>query len=102
MVVGEKKLYINRYELGDWHDDIGWTDGWDPDIVRYTGLAPGPDEVEVPGRTVDPGYNFGSAHSAGINTVFADGHAVMLAYGIDPTVFNYLGDRRDGNTVSLP
>ena len=46
MVIGEKRVFINRYEIGDWHDDIGWTDGWDPDIVRYTGYLPGPDIVE--------------------------------------------------------
>ncbi len=43
MVIGEKRLWMHRYEVGDWHDDIGWTDGWDPDIIRYTGYPPGPD-----------------------------------------------------------
>ena len=41
--VGEKRVFTNRYDIGDWHDDIGWTDGWDPDIMRSTGVLPGTD-----------------------------------------------------------
>jgi prepilin-type N-terminal cleavage/methylation domain-containing protein/prepilin-type processing-associated H-X9-DG protein len=102
MVIGEKRLFINRYDIGDWHDDIGWTDGWDPDIIRYTGYLPGPD-VEESSRTVtDPGYHFGSAHASVFNTVFADGHVASLSYDIDLVTFNALGDRRDGLTVTIP
>ena len=39
LVISEKRLLVSRYFLGDWHDDIGWTDGWDPDIIRFTGLS---------------------------------------------------------------
>ncbi len=45
MMIGEKRIFVNRYNIGDWHDDIGWTDGWDPDIIRYTGYQPGPDPL---------------------------------------------------------
>lgn len=100
IAVGEKRIYINRYEIGDWHDDVGWTDGWDPDIVRYTGYVPGPDMVEGGGAT-DPGYQFGSAHASGFNVVFADGHVQPISYDIDLVTFNALGDRRDGLTVTL-
>ncbi len=37
MMIGEKRLHTDLYEVGDTHDDIGWTDGWDPDIMRFTG-----------------------------------------------------------------
>jgi prepilin-type N-terminal cleavage/methylation domain-containing protein/prepilin-type processing-associated H-X9-DG protein len=100
MAIGEKRLFINRYEVGDWHDDIGWTDGWDPDIIRYTGYQPGPDQVEDPG-VPDPGFYFGSAHSAGINVVFADGHVTLINYDIDRAMFNALGHRSDGIEVTL-
>jgi len=102
MAIGEKRVLINRYEIGDWCDDIGWTDGWDPDIVRYTGYRPGPDVIEgAPTGPGDIGYHFGSAHPAGFNVVFADGHVTTLRYEIDLVTFNALGDRRDGLAVTL-
>ena len=103
MALGEKRVYINRYEIGDWCDDIGWTDGWDPDIIRYTGYLPGPDvnEGQPTGPPNDVGWHFGSAHSTGVNVVFADGHVTLLAYDIDLVMFNALGHRQDDLTVTL-
>jgi len=76
IMFGEKRLHSNRYEVGAWHDDQGWTDGWDPDIIRYTGYQPGPDIPERhpddPGHVI--GYYFGSAHSSAFHVVYADGH----------------------------
>jgi prepilin-type N-terminal cleavage/methylation domain-containing protein/prepilin-type processing-associated H-X9-DG protein len=103
MMVSEKRVYTNRYTLGDWHDDIGWTDGWDPDIMRYTGYPPGPDIGQ--GTSGDPGgvmgYHFGAAHSNGINALFADGHVAQIAYNIDPVTFNALGNRQDGMVIKF-
>ena len=109
IVVGEKRLRPVRYESGDWHDDRGWSDGWDPDIMRSTGInGPwnyryGPD-TNLPGS--DPsgchhscGFDFGSAHPAGANFVFADGAVRMIDYTIDKNVFDHLGDRRDGYEI---
>jgi prepilin-type N-terminal cleavage/methylation domain-containing protein/prepilin-type processing-associated H-X9-DG protein len=102
MAVGEKRVYITRYELGDWHDDIGWTDGWDPDIVRYTGYLPGPDVNEgQPVGSGDIGFHFGSAHTSGFYAVFADGHVQNINYDIDIKNFNALGHRSDDLTVTL-
>jgi prepilin-type N-terminal cleavage/methylation domain-containing protein len=42
---------------------------------------------------------FGSAHPAGINTVFGDGSVHNVKYGIDPDVFNALGNMDDGTTL---
>jgi prepilin-type N-terminal cleavage/methylation domain-containing protein len=42
---------------------------------------------------------FGSAHPAGINTVFGDGSVHNVKYGIDPDVFNALGTMNDGTTL---
>jgi len=110
IVVGEKRLRIGNYYSGDWHDDCGWTDGWDPDTMRSTGIQNisrgyryGPD-TDAPGS--DPagchhscGFDFGSAHPAGANFVFADGSVHVIDYTIDPNVFDYLGDRRDGQPI---
>ena len=103
MMVSEKRVYINRYKIGDWHDDIGWTDGWDPDIMRYTGYPPAPDINQ--GAPNDPGgvidYHFGAAHSSAINAVFADGHVTQIAYVVDLVTFNAMGDRRDGQAITI-
>jgi prepilin-type processing-associated H-X9-DG protein len=44
----------------------------------------------------------GSAHSAGINAVFADGSVAMISYEVAPEIFNCLGHRSDGQAVSVP
>jgi hypothetical protein len=43
LMISEKQLNPQQYDSGDWHDDQGWIDGWDPDVVRYTGFQPNPD-----------------------------------------------------------
>ena len=96
MVIGEKRLHANRYDLGDWHDDIGWTDGWDPDIMRYTGYPPARDHTPGSGQAGALGYHFGSAHVNGIHAVFADGHVQPINYSVDVVTFNAMGDRQDG------
>lgn len=82
-------------------DDRGWSDGWDFDIIRSTGLPPRPD-TELPGRYYNVGItwreqlSFGSAHSAGIQGLYGDGSVHLIEYDIDRVLFNRLGDRRDG------
>jgi len=109
MVLSEKRLARLEYETGEWHDDRGWTDGWDPDVMRSTGFAPLPDGE---GRTSSSagtgagfdgflGYRFGSAHTSGINAAFADGRVTHIDYAVDRNVFAYLGDRRDGVAFEL-
>ena len=97
-IISEKRLIVSEYETGNtWDDDAGWMDGWDPDTMRLTGF-----EIEPDGDADDfpfDGYKFGSAHPAGINASFADGSGRLIAYGVDPTVFNFLGDRHDGEVV---
>jgi prepilin-type N-terminal cleavage/methylation domain-containing protein/prepilin-type processing-associated H-X9-DG protein len=95
LVVGEKCLNPEEYWSGAWHDDRGWTDGWDPDTMRSTTYAPMHDGRNIP----DIGYRFGSAHAGGINFAFADGSGRMISYTIDRNVFNWLGDRRDGHVA---
>jgi prepilin-type processing-associated H-X9-DG protein len=101
LVVGEKMLRIENYEAGDWHDDCGWTDGWDPDTMRYTGFRLCRDQrgsASAPDGN-DVGFHFGSAHPGGANFVFGDGVVRTIAFDIDGTVFNNLGNRRDGNPL---
>jgi prepilin-type N-terminal cleavage/methylation domain-containing protein/prepilin-type processing-associated H-X9-DG protein len=96
LVVSEKRVDISLREIGAWHDDRGWTDGWDPDIIRFTGIAPEPDK-----RGGVSGYEFGSSHIGGVNALLADGSVRGLSFNIDVSVFNKMGHRADGQTFSL-
>lgn len=91
MVIGEKCLNPGKYFTGDWHDDRGWTDGWDPDVMRITAFAPMGDADNI-----EQAPRFGSAHPAGFNAMLADGSVRMLSYTIDRHVFDCLGHRCDG------
>jgi prepilin-type N-terminal cleavage/methylation domain-containing protein len=99
LMIAEKWLDPRNYDSGDWHDDQGWVDGWDPDVVRYTGFRPLKDSRGSPYGW--EGYQFGSAHPAGISGLLSDGSVRMISYQIDATIFNRLGDRQDGNVVTL-
>lgn len=107
MIIGEKRLVPSKYETGAWYDDRGWTDGWDPDIMRSTmfPLKVDSDETDLSGKLLDqPGdelpYAFGSAHSGGINCSFADGSVHTINYDVDREVFNLLGNMSDGEPIS--
>ncbi|MBQ2820939.1 MAG: DUF1559 domain-containing protein [Thermoguttaceae bacterium] len=98
---GEKYVDANRYEAvsgqyaaGD--DHICWT-GSDDDNCRGTGSVPVQDRR---------GYNtsgmFGSAHTGVFGMSMADGSVHRVNYSIDSTVHNYLGQRNDEQTFTLP
>lgn len=97
LVVGEKRLEPSLYDVGDWHDDRGWTGGWDPDILRSTACQIGPDEDTDDGRLA--GFRFGSAHASVMNAGFADGSVRSINFDIDLELFNSLGHRSDGVIV---
>jgi prepilin-type N-terminal cleavage/methylation domain-containing protein/prepilin-type processing-associated H-X9-DG protein len=90
ILVSEKWLNAKNYDTGDWHDDQGWIEGWDPDIVRYTGFPPNKDDLG--GRWYD-GYQFGSPHDAGLNVCFVDGSVRFLPYTVNLTMWNAAGNR---------
>jgi prepilin-type N-terminal cleavage/methylation domain-containing protein len=113
LVIGEKLVRVDLYEGGGVSDDKGWADGWDPDTVRFTGIPPLSDAdqgtcfsstatIEATcigqGGSV-PAMFFGSAHSGGINTVFADASAHFISFDIDYQVFNALGTRAGEEVV---
>lgn len=99
LLVGEKWLNPMKYASGDWHDDRGWTDGWDPDVVRYTAFKPVPD-AETTGYGWE-GYQFGGPHIVVFNTVFGDGAVRTINFNVDATVFNNLGSRMDGSAIEM-
>jgi prepilin-type N-terminal cleavage/methylation domain-containing protein/prepilin-type processing-associated H-X9-DG protein len=103
MMIAEKYIRADFYNGGTPSDDTGWSDGWDPDAMRSTCPLPLSDgDVNVPftGRIgSDPGdpvwetFLLGSAHTGGLNAVFADGSVRTIGYDIDPYVYNALGTR---------
>jgi prepilin-type N-terminal cleavage/methylation domain-containing protein len=110
LMLAEKRLRPTRYLSGDWHDDRGWTDGWDPDIMRSTAFPPGRDTDGViygyhdsgtVRRWLDPGYMIGSAHPSGFNACLGDGSVRLIPYEVDRILLNRMGDRRDGELVDM-
>jgi prepilin-type N-terminal cleavage/methylation domain-containing protein/prepilin-type processing-associated H-X9-DG protein len=111
-LVGEKFVQPNQYSGGNGCDDGGPFEGEDCDTVRTTATG-------APGGSTYPGYQtdanpsrdrddvdgwmfsmgFGAAHPAGANMVFADGSVHNVKYGIDPQVFNALGNMNDGSNL---
>lgn len=101
-MVGEKFAQPKLYDRGDWCDDRGWTDGWDPDVLRYSAFSPIKDKNAPTGLAWNYGYYFGSAHPAGINMVYGDGSVHFISYNIAQDIFNKLGDRMDGIAINAP
>lgn len=100
LMISEKQLYPPNYFTGDWHDDAGWADGWDPDVIRYTGVPPNPDSMYNTQSGGYQGYRFGSVHSSGIVGLMGDGSVRTISYSIDINTFNALGSRDGGEVVS--
>jgi len=65
-------------------------------VVRFTGTKPAADK-----KGGISGYEFGSAHPTGINIILCDGSTRMINYNVDQILFNNLGHRGDGATVTL-
>ncbi|HYO24841.1 MAG TPA: DUF1559 domain-containing protein [Lacipirellulaceae bacterium] len=102
MLIGEKRLVISKYDTGSWHDDRGWTDGWDPDTMRSSMFPPAADAEEPDTAVTTPlPYAFGSAHAGGFNCIFADGSVHTISYDMDRQTFSLLGNRGDGESIDL-
>jgi len=104
MMLGEKRLIPSQYMTGAWHDDRGWTDGWDPDLLRLTSAPLGPDirseADQNSGLVGDIGYHFGSAHGTGLNVCYADLSVKFIPFSINRNVFNRMGHRSDNQVNS--
>jgi prepilin-type N-terminal cleavage/methylation domain-containing protein len=116
LLISEKFVRADLYDGGTYSDDRGWTDGWDPDTIRSTCYQPMSDSDQICSQTVGrnfcgplgPGlagdydtWQFGSAHTSGINAVFGDGSVHYIRFEVDVVLFNNLGARNDDQTVDL-
>jgi len=118
LVVSEKYVRSDIYygglpggQLLSTSDDFGWTDGWDPDVVRFTGWQPISDsdgmcyssDTNISRRCtgeIPDVFFFGSAHSGGINAVYADASVHFISFDVDVIVFNSLGTRNGEEIIS--
>ncbi|UUO05893.1 DUF1559 domain-containing protein [Blastopirellula sp. J2-11] len=105
LLVAEKK--VNRSIISSESDrepgeNAGYVSGWVPgtsttfDTVRSTTLNPQPDALNTEGQ-----QRFGSSHPGGLTALLLDGSVRFLPFTIDLAVFTNLGNRSDGNPVSL-
>jgi prepilin-type N-terminal cleavage/methylation domain-containing protein/prepilin-type processing-associated H-X9-DG protein len=111
LVVAEKWVPPVFYEgdniPGRAGDDRGWADGWDCNNMRSTVFQLRPDaQGSVPENASGPcdeqhDFPFGSAHSGGVNSMFADGSVQFISYDMDQETFNRLGHRRDGEAADF-
>jgi prepilin-type N-terminal cleavage/methylation domain-containing protein/prepilin-type processing-associated H-X9-DG protein len=120
MMIAEKYVRSDQYDAGRNSDDRGFTDGWDADTIRSTAFAPVNDSDPIGfGGTLESYFSdngggitsgpvqlnnllhFGSAHTGGINAVFADGSVHSIAYDVDVKVFNSLGTRAGSENVDI-
>jgi len=74
---------------------IGMAEGGEEAIVRVVG---GGEEMFNSGDAHSE--DFRSRHPGGINVVFADGHVEFLQDSLDPTIFQRLSQRNDGQVIN--
>jgi prepilin-type N-terminal cleavage/methylation domain-containing protein/prepilin-type processing-associated H-X9-DG protein len=95
LMVGDKRLNLRYLGQPQEVDGVGYSSGWDADVVRTTDKGPKPDYIGM----TDSTKRFGSSHTGRFNTVFADGSVRPISYSIDPTLFSYLGNVSDGQVI---
>ena len=100
----EKWVHVTLYTTPCQGDDRGWAEGWDFDALRSTLLPPRQDGQDPPPPCSDPTnpghYALGSAHSGGINAMFADGSVAFISYETDLENLNRMAHRSDGEIVT--
>jgi prepilin-type N-terminal cleavage/methylation domain-containing protein len=99
MLYTEKRIDMNRIGGGQFDDNEGYACGWDWDTWRDAGVNGS--TMYLPERDAFRGYTSrtGSAHQAGVNSVFVDGSVRMISYDIDGRSFGFLADISDGQNV---
>jgi prepilin-type N-terminal cleavage/methylation domain-containing protein/prepilin-type processing-associated H-X9-DG protein len=105
LLVGEKRVTPSRYEPSEGNDlrsdNRGWADGWDYDNLRSTMFPLEPDGEESDIGVFAPiHFQFGSAHSGGMNALYGDGSVDFISYEVDRENFNRMGHRHDGEVIN--
>jgi hypothetical protein len=104
MLVGEKRMnarYVTTQTGPD--DNDGYVGGMQDDVVRWGAFQPAPDYFLPPlvWAQLNPRiWQFGSAHSAGFQAVFADGSVHFIRFNVDLPIFKRACMRKDGEAFS--
>ncbi len=98
MLAGDKRMNLAYLGQMQSDDNEGYTDGWDHDVERYTNEQPAFDQSAQNGD-LSGDQRFGSSHPVRFQAVFCDGSVHSIGYGINLTVFSYLGNINDGQVV---
>jgi prepilin-type N-terminal cleavage/methylation domain-containing protein len=114
MVISEKLVRSDLYQGGqNVSDNRGWSDGWDPDTVRFTGFPPISDsdggicysqDVNIAKYCSGAGTDvmfFGSAHPGGVNATYADASTHFISFDVDIQIFNALGTKDFAEQVDM-
>ena len=109
ILVGEKALHPDHYNIFSICDNEGYTSGWDWDVIRWGDKDPKdrggwPEGPWVPCRddsAQDIETRFGAAHPGGCNFLMVDGSVRLLTFQVDPTVFENACQRADGNVTNF-
>ena len=99
MMYGEKWLRSDQYQTGSWHDDRGWTDGYDPDIIRSTALPPRQDDLI---ENNDDAFAMGGAASGRIQRLLRGRHGPHHRLGRRPDPLQSLGKSRRQSASRSP
>jgi hypothetical protein len=95
ILIAEKYLMPDHYDTGTSpSDNETWCTGHNNDMYRTTFAEPFQDRVGF-----NNNVSFGSAHGAGFHISRCDGSVDVLEYGVDPTVFLWMGHRSDGTAI---
>jgi len=97
LLLGEKYLSPDHYDTGqDSGDNESMYGGDNGDINRW-GIENHPPLRDTPG--FNDTRRFGSPHPGGFNAVMCDGSGQTISYDIDPTVFRYITNRKDQQSI---
>ena len=124
IIVGEKWLRPDQYDIGSWMDDHNIVGSMDQDSMRVGDQPPVRDSnrslatgLVVPASANNPccdywrdpntrlpaarlGSRFGGAHAGLMNSLRADGSVNGTSMSIDSVVFSNLGNKQDGNVLT--
>jgi len=98
LLLGEKRINLQKMGTMQANDNEGYTCGWNHDIMRHTNWEPRPDFNHA--SSYDD--RFGSSHAAGLNIALCDASVRFITYSIDLEMFKRLGHRQDGKVLQLP
>jgi prepilin-type N-terminal cleavage/methylation domain-containing protein len=116
VMVGEKYVSTDKYGGGQWGDNQSWANGSTWISARHSKRYPAQDSKaaheaqlrnlpwsDPSGVNTDAGMwdFFGSPHPAGFNVVLCDGSVRSIKYSINPTMWQNIVARNDGQITSF-